>query len=162
MHAGMRTSVVGLGLLLIGLDVLLLAPSPSPQRVVSSSIALCAFPVEFPTQGVRCLSQVEAHALFVTAGDVVPLGPHGERSVGPPKRMSGARQLALGLRIDPNRATEDELLALPDVGPTLARAVLQARQQAPFRQEADLRKVRGLGEKRLAKLRPYLVWPGTQ
>jgi hypothetical protein len=158
----MRASVVGLGLLLIGLDLLLLWPSPSPQRVVPSPVALCELPVEFPTQGVRCLSQDEAQALYVTAGDVVPLGPRGERAAGPPKRMSGAGQLAIGLRIDPNRATEDELLALPDVGPSLARAMLQARQQAPFRREADLRAVRGLGEKRLAKLRPYLVWPGTQ
>lgn len=160
MNALTRVSVVVL--MLLGLDGLVLWPSRQPQRAVPSPLSLCDLPVEFPSQGVRCLSQKEAQALAVTAGDVVPIGPHGERSIGPPKRMSGERQLALGLRIDPNRATEDELRALPDVGEVLARALVMARQRAPFRREADLRAVRGLGEKRLHKLRPYLAWPGSQ
>ena len=58
--------------------------------------------------------------------------------VGPPMRMAGERQLALGLRIDVNRATEEELLALPDVGPSLAQAIILARQRGPIRSESDL------------------------
>ncbi|MBL8633543.1 MAG: helix-hairpin-helix domain-containing protein [Myxococcales bacterium] len=162
MNARMRAPMVLLTLLLLGLDGLMLWPSRLPQQASPASLALCDCPVEFPSHVVRCLTQEQAQALWVTAGDVVPIGPDGARSVGPPRRMSGEQQLALGLRIDPNRATEDELTALPDVGPTLAHAMIQARQQAPFRRESDLRAVRGLGEKRLHKLRPYLVWPGSQ
>jgi competence protein ComEA len=70
--------------------------------------------------------------------------------------MSGERQLALGLPIDPNEASQADLEALPDVGPALAQAIVTARRQRRFLTEVDLLAVRGLGPKRLAKLRPYL------
>ncbi len=56
-------------------------------------------------------------------------------------------------RIDPNRASEIELDRLPGVGPALARAIVRSRQQdGPFRSLDDLRRVPGLGEKKLEQL----------
>ena len=158
----MRPSFGVLLLWALVLDVVLLWPTKTPTRLQPSQRRLCAIPVERVGVGVRCLSPVEAKQLAVTAGDVVPLTVSGVRLVAPPKRMAGERQLALGLRIDPNRATEEELMALPDVGPALAQAIMLARQRAPLRSEADLIGVRGFGEKRLAKLCPYLVFPESQ
>ncbi len=158
----MRPSFGVLLLWALVLDVVLLWPTKTPTRLQPSQRRLCAIPVERVGVGVRCLSPVEAKQLAVTAGDVVPLTVRGVRLVAPPKRMAGERQLALGLRIDPNRATEEELMALPDVGPALAQAIMLARQRAPLRSEADLIGVRGFGEKRLAKLCPYLVFPDSQ
>jgi len=158
----MKPSCGVLLLLALVLDVVLLWPTKTPSRLQPSRLRLCAIPVEMVGVGVRCLSPVEAKQLAVTAGDVVPLTVGGVRLVAPPKRMAGERQLALGLRIDPNRATEEELMALPDVGPALAQAIMLARQRAPLRRESDLLAVRGFGEKRLAKLCPYLVFPDSQ
>lgn len=141
---------------------LLVWPSSSPLRLIPFPRRLCETPVEIRGHGVRCLSAAEAKQLGVTAGDVVPLAAWGVRAAGPPQRMTGERQLALGLRIDPNRASEAELQALPDVGPVLAQAIVNARQRAPLRSEADLLTVRGLGVKRLAKLRPYLAVTDSQ
>ncbi len=56
-------------------------------------------------------------------------------------------------RIDPNHASEVELDRLPGVGPALARAIVRSRQQdGPFRTLDDLRRVPGLGEKKLGQL----------
>lgn len=56
-----------------------------------------------------------------------------------------------------NRASAAELDRLPGVGPAMAQRILAARVQAGgFRALEDLREVRGLGAKRLAKMAPYL------
>lgn len=116
----------------------------------------CDIPVALPDGMIRCLSTQEALDWNVQAGDVPPLSASGTRLFGPPNRMSGERQLALGLPIDPNEASQADMEALPDVGPALAQAIVTARRQRRFQTEADLLSVRGLGPKRLAKLRPYL------
>lgn len=70
------------------------------------------------------------------------------------------RPLAAGEKIDLNKATEVELDRLPGVGPTLARAILESRQrEGPFRSLRDLRRVRGLGEKKISRLEPYTTLP---
>jgi len=142
--------------LLLWVDVVLLARSPSPISVTPSPLRLCALPVERPGHGIVCLDPTEARQLAVTAGFVVPLSEEGVRLVGPPQRMSGEQQLALGLRLDPNQASVEELVALPDIGPALAQAIVAERQRSPFSDVAELLRVRGLGPKRLAKLRPFL------
>lgn len=65
----------------------------------------------------------------------------------------GAAGLLLGRRIDINDATADELRALPGVGPGRAAAIARERSAGgPFRSVDDLRRVRGLGGKRIRSL----------
>ncbi len=60
--------------------------------------------------------------------------------------------------LDLNRATLEELVALPGLGPTLAQRILdQRRQKGAFVSVDELLEVRGIGEKRLAALRGQLV-----
>jgi competence ComEA-like helix-hairpin-helix protein len=60
-------------------------------------------------------------------------------------------------RLDLNRAGAAELDALPGVGPVLAaRIVEQRRRFGPFRRVDDLRAVRGVGPRLLARLRPLV------
>jgi hypothetical protein len=163
---GMRTSLRPSFWILLGgtllFDVLLLIPSPAQVMVRPSEKRLCPVPVADVGHRVRCLTEAEARRLAVSPGVVLPLGPDGERLVGPPQRMSGEQQLALGLRLDPNQASADELTALPDIGPSLAQAIVIERRRAPIRSESDLLRVRGLGPKRVAKLRWYLHLPESQ
>jgi competence protein ComEA len=59
--------------------------------------------------------------------------------------------------LDLNRADTTALQSLPGVGPALARRIVEARSQAPFRTVDDLLRVRGIGPATLTRLRPLVT-----
>jgi hypothetical protein len=65
-------------------------------------------------------------------------------------RMSGPALRMLGLPIDVNRASVEDLEALPGLGPVMAARIAAAR---PFRTLDELREVSGIGPLRFAALR---------
>lgn len=67
------------------------------------------------------------------------------------------RPLGAEETLDPNRAPAVELDRLPGVGPTTARAVVQARDSGgPFVTPEDLLRVRGIGDATLSRILPHL------
>jgi hypothetical protein len=61
------------------------------------------------------------------------------------------------LRLDPNTAPPQVLGVLPQVGATLVRQLVQAREQRPLRSLEDVRsRVRGLGPATSEQIAPYL------
>ena len=59
--------------------------------------------------------------------------------------------------VDLNEASWPELVQLPELGETLARRIVESReQQGPFLDHDDLMRVNGIGPKTLDQLRPYL------
>jgi hypothetical protein len=139
-----------------------LAPDPSAVRPADR----CPVPVERPGEGVVCLGPAEAARLDLVAGEVWPLGPRGERLHGPPQRMAPLRRLAVGVPLDPQTASAAELEALPDIGPALARRIVEereARQEretagpGPLTSRAALLRVPGIGPHRLGRMLPYLI-----
>src|SRR5262245_18631532 len=72
--------------------------------------------------------------------------------------IDAAEPVAVEFRIDANRADWPELALLPDVGEQLARRIVDNRRQnGPFRDLDDLRRVRGIGPRTLEGLKPYLM-----
>jgi competence protein ComEA len=71
---------------------------------------------------------------------------------------SASSRRAVTFPLDLNHARIEELMALPGIGPKLAQRVVEYRQsQGGFRNVDELRKVRGIGQKRMERLRPLVV-----
>jgi competence protein ComEA len=57
-----------------------------------------------------------------------------------------------------NLAGEEDLRRLPGIGPSKAKAILELRAKlGKFKRAEDLLRVKGLGRKKLARLRPLLL-----
>jgi competence ComEA-like helix-hairpin-helix protein len=70
----------------------------------------------------------------------------------PAKKKPPARPVNL------NTATSEELQQVPGIGPATAAKILQMRKSyGPFKSVDDLLAIRGLGPKRLEKMRKYLT-----
>lgn len=86
----------------------------------------------------------------------------GERVLVPvrgaaPSPVASATGVPVG-RLHLNGATLEQLDALPGIGPTLAAAILRARdRRGGFRSTADLAAVPGIGDARLAQLEPLVA-----
>ncbi len=61
-----------------------------------------------------------------------------------------------------NTATAAQLALLPHVGPALAKRIVAFRKaNGPFKKTAELVAVRGIGERSIKTLMPYLVTTGA-
>lgn len=58
--------------------------------------------------------------------------------------------------LDLNTASQAELENLPHIGPAKAEAILRRRSKRPFRRVHELLRIRGIGRKTLARLRPLV------
>ena len=67
----------------------------------------------------------------------------------------GAKAPAAPVNI--NRASLLELMQLPGVGPSRAEAIVQHRNQHPFRRTADLLRIKGLGRHTFIRLKPFVT-----
>ncbi|WP_435015775.1 MBL fold metallo-hydrolase [Tundrisphaera sp. TA3] len=81
--------------------------------------------------------------------------PTSDSSYRGPARPRDDRHRLRGGLVRINRASLDELQALPGIGPELARRIQLGR---PYRNVTDLRHVDGLGLKRVEKLRPLITF----
>jgi competence protein ComEA len=73
-------------------------------------------------------------------------------AVGANKKKPPARPVNI------NTATSEELQQVPGIGPATAQKILQMRKSyGPFKSVDDLLAIRGLGQKRLDKMRKYLT-----
>lgn len=111
-------------------------------------------------------------AAFLTDGQQVnvprrfiapsPTDLHTAERRTPPGRGSTARPGAApptATRLNINRATVEQIAALPQIGPVLAeRIVLDRHHNGPFQGLEDLARVQGLGPKRIEALRPYVIF----
>jgi len=60
-------------------------------------------------------------------------------------------------KVNINTATSDELQTLPNIGPKTAQAIIKYRKKHKFKNVDELLEVKGIGEKTLKKLRPFVT-----
>ena len=79
--------------------------------------------------------------------------PEAAESTAPPRsRSSAGAANPADAKLDINSAEASELLNVPGIGPVLAQRIMNAR---PFRSADELRRVKGIGEKTYAQIRPH-------
>ena len=71
--------------------------------------------------------------------------------------MQGSETTHIQQRIDLNSATVEQLISLPGVGQSKAKAIVKYREEmGPFLEVAQLTQVKGIGEKMLSKIERYV------
>jgi competence protein ComEA len=72
-------------------------------------------------------------------------------------KMGAEKRLALGLPLDINLASHDELMLIPGVGDVSATNIMAWRKRlGRFEKLDQLMDIKGIKEKKMSKLRPYL------
>ena len=72
-------------------------------------------------------------------------------------KIANAERLALGMPIDINKATEDDLLLVKGIGEATAKKILDLRNKlGRFGDINQLMEIKGIKEKKLAEIRKYL------
>jgi competence protein ComEA len=75
-------------------------------------------------------------------------------------RAARASKSSLDGVVNLNDAAAEDLERLPGIGPAKARAIVEHRHTHPFHRVDELTKVKGIGRKTFARLRPHLSIAG--
>src|SRR5437667_1874991 len=105
------------------------------------------------TERLERFDRASAPADVTVAEPPHPSMPRARPEAPPRRAVTPPKSTPLAQPVDINRASEDELRALPGVGAVLAARIVEARERdGPFASLDDLRRVRGLGRAKLERL----------
>jgi competence protein ComEA len=92
------------------------------------------------------------------SGRVTTVSPSPVASLADQPSHAAAQKRSHQGLLDLNRATDQDFEALPGVGPKLAERIMEYRQSVGGFQSLDeLRAVKGIGKKKLERLRPLVT-----
>jgi competence protein ComEA len=110
---------------------------------------------------IRCLAMVAVFMLI--ALPVIAAEPDATQKQEPAKAAAPPAKKAPGLegQININTATAEQFMLLPGVGKKTADAIIEYRtKNGNFKAADDITKVKGIGAKKLEKMKSYLVLEG--
>ena len=113
-----------------------------------------------PSNLKKILDGLEQKGLKVTTPNLVfPCGSviHlKDGDIQEVKRLSGEQTIACGKRIELNKATEEDLMSIPGIGPGTAKRICERRSLlGPFESVSDLGKISGIGAKKVLDYQNY-------
>ncbi|MFA4903140.1 MAG: helix-hairpin-helix domain-containing protein [Desulfobaccales bacterium] len=148
----------------------LFSPSPPPPGIMNLAFVEVTGPVEHPGvyffpappslgdvwQRAGAAGTAPDKDKKIASGSRVEVGPSGGYRL---TVMPGTQLLTLGLPIDLNRASAEDLEAVPGIGPALARRIVEYRNtHGPFKQVDELHeKVLGIGQKKAEILKRHVI-----
>lgn len=94
------------------------------------------------------IQESRQNASLVAAEPDIETAPHRNK----------ARQGPIG-KVNINTANAAALERIPGIGPAMAQRIIEHRQRSKFHTPEDLIDVKGIGEKKLDKMRPYVIAP---
>jgi competence ComEA-like helix-hairpin-helix protein len=89
----------------------------------------------------------------------VPLGDSDSvaDSIAESRPASSSKKTPPASPIDINSASKTSLMQLPGVGEKTAQTIIEYRSHVPFRRAEDIMNVKGIGEKKFEKMKPYII-----
>jgi len=97
---------------------------------------------------------------YLTQGTSVQISSQNGHMKSSPGSMTAAYRVTLKIPISVNTATQEELEAIPNIGPSLAKRIINHRSlYGPFGRVEEIGSVPGMGKLRYQKIKPYI---GTQ
>lgn len=94
------------------------------------------------------------------AGHAGAAAAHDAASAKGPQDSTAPAVAASGGVVNLNEASSEQLELLPGVGPSRASAIVAYRKAHPFKRPEELMRVKGIGKKSFARLRPLLSLSG--
>lgn len=92
----------------------------------------------------------------IKTGSKITINKDGSAQIG---RMSGERHIVFSIPLDINMATAQDFEALPGIGPKLAQNIVETRERlGGFKTIDDLKKVKGIGDKKTGRIRDKLIF----
>lgn len=91
----------------------------------------------------------------VKSGSKITINKSGSAIKG---QMSGEKHLIFSIPLNINKATAQDFETLPGIGPKLAEKIIETRKSlGGFKSIEDLKKVKGIGDKKLEKIREMVA-----
>ena len=81
----------------------------------------------------------------------------GDKTV---QHTAAATTAPSGSVVNVNEATPEQLEMLPGIGPSRAKAIADHRKAHPFRRVEELTRIKGIGKKTFARLKPMIALSG--
>jgi comEA protein len=156
--------------LLVTAGVLLavgLKGAPGKPEPPEETLTARANPFEFEVPGIPETTGMDSSyvigytgvVVITPGGDEIPPQP-GEGAVAPPQVVQPPQQAQQpSYPVNLNTATQAQLETLPGIGPVKAQAILAWRAASGgFANANQLIEVKGIGQKTLEGLLPYITW----
>ncbi|MEO5725772.1 MAG: helix-hairpin-helix domain-containing protein [Byssovorax sp.] len=119
--------------------------------------AAAATPSASASASIKAPPSPDASASASASATAVTDPPADAGAPGDPRDGGGPAVTPDG-KVALNLATEEDLRRLPGIGATRAKAILALRERlGRFRRPEDLLRVKGIGRRSLARLRPLLI-----
>jgi len=102
-------------------------------------------------------AEIDTSDLMLRDGLKFFIDGHRQQNEAVDGEMEAAKKLALGMPLDINRASKEDLMLINGIGEKTAEKIIALRQRlGGFSHVEQLMQIKGIKEKRFAKLKPYL------
>ena len=91
----------------------------------------------------------------ITNDSIITKSDSAKMSMAISKNTTKADRIK-GIIIDLNKASKAELVKLPNVGEKTAVAIIEFRKNHPFRNISDIKKIKGIGEKKFESMKEFI------